>query len=107
VQHVTRLLWLGIGNALMWIALTAWPVFAQSTPVTDRLDDRIRQTEVTLSGVNVRLDVLSEGVRDIRVRMDTMLKSLLGGFVTIIGALIATLWSIRQGWIVTAPKGGP
>ena len=107
VQNISLLLWLGLLNAAVWAWITAVPIISAQTDRIEQLDDRLRASETTIAVIASRLDTLTASVQDVRSQIDTLLKALLGLFITLVGALVATLWSIRQGWLISTQKGGP
>lgn len=100
---------------------------AATARAVDQLDRQIDQLRIEsmdtretvaalgerVGGVIVRIDTLYGTMLEMKVEarnesmeqrrmLSTMLMSVLGFFITVTGALIAVLWSIRKGWLRTA-----
>jgi len=120
-KPIAVLLWIGLANSIGW-TLVAVPALAQSREsaaatarAVDRLDARVDRVEsmtmdtrIEIAGMNeriggliVRVDTLYQSILDVQRAQSTVMLMALGFFVTISGALVGTLWSIRKGWLRT------
>lgn len=132
-RPVVLLLWVGLLNSAIWLAVSV-PAVAQSAAsaaatarAVDRIDDRVTVLTDRLSAETTDTRVLlarfGEQIGGLTVRLDTLYAVqqasdaadaawqskvtwlIVGFFVTTTGALLATLWSIRQGWLRTSDGG--
>jgi hypothetical protein len=124
-RHIRSLLWIGIVNAMFWLTMTTLTVVGQSREsatatarAVDQLDNRVTRVEAsdmdnriaiaemraTMRNVIATVSDVQKDVLDIRSLIVTMVWAVIGFFVTVTGGLIATLWSVRKGWLRTSER---
>lgn len=121
-RRIRALLWVGILNAAVWTLLTVPAVLGQSREsasatarAVDQIDSRVSRLEdaterlqendvesrVAIASLQITIGAVRADVSDVRELIVTMVWAVVGFFVTVTGGLIATLWSLRKGWLRT------